>query len=87
MHGSHTMRGLMSPIAKFVMASGAIGPMVITGPGIFGAAALFRIASITALCWGMDSFSPMKIVSAILIFGGVYLVSSAPGKMKSAEQV
>ena len=43
-------------------------------------------ASGATLCWGMDSFSPMKLVSAILIFGGVYLVSPAPGKVKSEKQ-
>lgn len=32
-------------------------------------------ASIVAICWGMDSFSLSKIVAAMLIFGGVYMVT------------
>lgn len=33
------------------------------------------VASIVAICWGMDSFSMSKIVAAMLIFGGVYMVT------------
>lgn len=33
------------------------------------------IASIVAVCWGMDSFNWIKVFSVLLIFGGVYLVT------------
>lgn len=45
MRGANTIRGLMSPIAKFVMESGAVGQFVITDLRIFGATALFWLAS------------------------------------------
>lgn len=35
------------------------------------------VASIVAVCWGMDSFNLTKILSVILIFGGVYLVTAS----------
>lgn len=35
------------------------------------------VASIVAVCWGMDSFNLTKILSVALIFGGVYLVTSS----------
>ena len=35
------------------------------------------VATIVAVCWGMDSFSVSKIFSVALIFGGVYLVTSS----------
>lgn len=33
------------------------------------------VASIVAVCWGMDSFNWIKVLSVLLIFGGVYLVT------------
>ena len=30
---------------------------------------------VVAVCWGMDSFNLSKILSVVLIFGGVYLVT------------
>ena len=36
------------------------------------------VASIVAVCWGMDTF--MKIISVALIFGGVYLVTNSRSK-------
>lgn len=33
------------------------------------------VACIVAICWGMDSFNWVKVVSILLIFGGVYLVT------------
>lgn len=33
------------------------------------------VAGIVAICWGMDSFSLSKIVAAMLIFSGVYMVT------------
>lgn len=38
------------------------------------------VASIVAVCWGMDTFNFMKIISVALIFGGVYLVTSSRSK-------
>lgn len=35
------------------------------------------VASIVAVCWGMDSFNLTKILSVALIFGGVYLVTAS----------
>ncbi len=34
------------------------------------------VASIVAVCWGMDSFGVSKAIAAALIFVGVYMVSS-----------
>lgn len=34
------------------------------------------VASIVAICWGMDSFSLSKLAAAMLIFGGVYMVTA-----------
>ena len=38
------------------------------------------VASIVAVCWGMDTFNFVKIISVALIFGGVYLVTNSPSK-------
>lgn len=38
------------------------------------------VASIVAVCWGMDSFNLTKIIAVILIFGGVYLVTVSRSK-------
>lgn len=35
------------------------------------------VACIVAVCWGMDSFNLTKIIAVVLIFGGVYLVTSS----------
>lgn len=35
------------------------------------------VASIVAVCWGMDTFNVTKILSVVLIFGGVYLVTAS----------
>ena len=35
------------------------------------------VACIVAVCWGMDSFNTTKIIAVVLIFGGVYLVTSS----------
>ncbi len=45
------------------------------------------VASIVAVCWGMDSFSLTKALSAVLIFGGVWLVTTSPSRqdMEAAE--
>ena len=38
------------------------------------------VASIVAVCWGMDTFNFVKIISVALIFGGVYLVPNSRSK-------
>ena len=35
------------------------------------------VACIVAICWGMDSFNITKGFAVLLIFGGVYLVTSS----------
>lgn len=38
------------------------------------------VASIVAVCWGMDTFNFVKIISVALIFGGVYFVTGSRSK-------
>ena len=38
------------------------------------------VASIVAVCWGMDTFNFVKIISVALIFGGVYMVTNSRSK-------
>ena len=38
------------------------------------------VASIVAVCWGVDTFNFVKIISVALIFGGVYLVTNSRSK-------
>lgn len=40
------------------------------------------VASIVAVCWGMDTFNFVKIISVALIFGGVYLVTNSRSKVE-----
>lgn len=35
------------------------------------------LATIVAICWGMDSFNLTKVLSVVMIFGGVWLVTSS----------
>ena len=35
------------------------------------------VATIVAICWGMDSFNLTKVLSVVMIFGGVWLVTSS----------
>lgn len=35
------------------------------------------VATIVAICWGMDSFNLTKVLSVMMIFGGVWLVTSS----------
>lgn len=45
------------------------------------------VACIVAVCWGMESFSLTKALSAVLIFGGVWLVTTSPSRqdLEAAE--
>lgn len=45
MFSANLMWGLMSPLAKVVMVSGAVTPLVLNDLRIFGAAVLFWIVS------------------------------------------
>ena len=45
MFGANLMWGLMSPVAKLVMASGVVTPLLVTNCRIAGAAVLFWILS------------------------------------------
>ena len=35
------------------------------------------VATIVAICWGIDSFNLTKVLSVVMIFGGVWLVTSS----------
>ncbi len=45
------------------------------------------VACIVAVCWGLDSFNLTKVIAVLLIFGGVYLVTSSRSRaeMSGAE--
>lgn len=43
------------------------------------------VASVVAICWGMDSFGISKAAAAALIFGGVYMVTTGSSKKPSAK--
>ena len=43
------------------------------------------VASIVAVCWGMDSFGISKAIAAALIFSGVYMVSTGASRKSSAS--
>ena len=45
------------------------------------------VASIVAVCWGMDTFNFVKIISVALIFGGVYLVTNSRSKAEMEDVV
>ena len=38
------------------------------------------VAAVVAVCWGMDTFNWVKVLSVILIFTGVWLVTSSKSK-------
>lgn len=46
MLGANTLWGLMSPLAKLIMATGVISPFLLTGFRFWGAAALFWLSSL-----------------------------------------
>ncbi len=43
------------------------------------------VASIVAVCWGMDSFGISKAIAAALIFSGVYMVTTGSSKKSRAR--
>ena len=44
------------------------------------------VAAVVAICWGMDSFSIGKLLSVVLIFGGVYLVTTSKSRADMERQ-
>ena len=40
------------------------------------------VASVVAVCWGMDTFDTVKAAAVALVFGGVYLVTVSPGRRR-----
>ena len=40
------------------------------------------VATILAILWGMDRFTPTKIVAIVLVFGGVYLVNRSKSRVQ-----
>ncbi len=44
------------------------------------------VACVVAVCWGMDSFNATKIAAIVLIFGGVYLVTSSRSRAELEKQ-
>lgn len=38
------------------------------------------VATIVAVCWGMDTFNLTKVFSVVMIFGGVWLVTSSKSR-------
>ena len=45
------------------------------------------VACMVAVCWGMDSFNTTKIVAVVLIFGGVYLVTTSKSRKDLQEEL
>lgn len=43
------------------------------------------VACILAICWGMDSFNLTKAIAVIMIFGGVYLVTSSRSRKEMED--
>ena len=76
MLGANVMWGLMSPLAKFVMGTGGVTPMTITGLRVAGAMVLFWTASLFgqrervaetvmsgAICWYCSHSVAMPCIS------------------------
>lgn len=38
------------------------------------------VASVVAVCWGMDSFNLLKIIAVVLVFTGVFFVTKSRGR-------
>lgn len=43
------------------------------------------VACVVAICWGMDSFNLTKAVAVVMIFGGVYLVTSSRSRKEMED--
>lgn len=67
MLGANVMWGLMSPVAKQVMVSGTITPLVLTDLRIFGAMILFWIASLFGKPEHVPNKDLMKLFGAALL--------------------
>ena len=69
MLGANTMWGLMSPVSKLIMASGAVSPFVMTDLRVGGAMLLFWIAS---LFQKPEHVSPKDMVT--LFFASLFAI-------------
>ncbi len=67
MLGANVMWGLMSPVAKIVLAGGAITPLVMTNARIFGAMVLFWLASLFQRTERVSSGDLMRLFGAALL--------------------
>ena len=67
MLGANVMWGLMSPLAKFVMGTGGVTPMTITGLRVAGAMALFWTASLFGQRERVASADMLKLFAASLL--------------------
>lgn len=67
MLGANCIWGLMSPVAKIVMAGSIISPLVLTDLRIFGAMALFWIASLFTKPEHVDPKDMIKLFAASLL--------------------
>ena len=67
MLGANVMWGLMSPLAKFVMGTGGVTPMTITGLRVAGAMVLFWTASLFGQRERVASADMLKLFAASLL--------------------
>lgn len=67
MLGANVMWGLMSPVAKLLMATGVVTPFLLTGFRIFGAAALFWLTSLFARPEHVPSRDLMLLAGAAML--------------------
>lgn len=67
MLGANVMWGLMSPLAKLVMVSGAVTPLVMTDLRIFGAMVLFWVTSFFQKPEHVDHKDMAKLLGASLL--------------------
>lgn len=45
------------------------------------------VACVIAVCWGMDSFNVVKYIAVVLIFSGVYLVSTSKSRKEVTNRI
>ena len=67
MLGANVMWGLMSPLAKFVMGTGGVTPMTITGLRVAGAMVLFWTASLFGQRERVASAGMLNLFAASLL--------------------
>lgn len=67
MFGANVMWGLMAPVAKTIFAGALISPLVLTDLRIFGAAALFWLASLTRPREHVPPADMLRLLGAALL--------------------